>query len=313
MNLSTNVLPTKQFPPWLGQFVLLGAIWGASFMFMQLTVVEFGPWLTAGLRVSVAALCLLPLLVKQGHAPLLRTHWKKLWIVGLLNSGIPFACFAFALLHITTGLSSIMNATVPMLGALVAWLWLHDRPTPWRVLGWALGALGIGLLAMDKAGFKTQDGWMQFLAIGACLTATLCYGIAASFTKKYLNHLPPMLTATGSQLGAAAGLCLPALWHLPSSVPSLKAWSALLVMGMVCTGLAYVLYFKLLVEAGPSRTLSVTFLIPVFALGYGVWWLNEHITLYMVACGALVLLGTALSMGLWPRKKAPPSHQPSTT
>ncbi|MEN9842754.1 MAG: putative inner rane transporter yiJE [Pseudomonadota bacterium] len=290
----------KKAPSWLGSFLLLGAIWGASFMFMQLTVVEFGPWLTAGLRVGIASLCLWPLLVKQGHTALLRQHWKKLWLVGMLNSGIPFACFSFALLHITTGLSSIMNATVPMLGALVAWLWLHDKPTPWRMLGWGLGAMGISLLAMDKAGFKTQDTSMQLWALAACLTATLCYGIAASFTKKYLQHLPPMLTATGSQLGAAAGLCVPALWHLPTTLPSLNAWMALLVLGVVCTGLAYVLYFKLIAEAGPSRTLSVTFLIPVFALGYGAWWLNERITPYMVGCGAVVLLGTALSMGLWP-------------
>lgn len=297
-----DVATTGSFAPWLWEFVLLGAIWGASFMFMQLTVVAFGPWLTAGLRVAIASLCLLPVLIRQGHAPLLRTHWKKLWVVGLLNSGIPFACFSFALLHITTGLSSIMNATVPMLGALVAWVWLHDRPTRWRVLGWALGALGIGLLATDKSGFKTQDGLMNILALCACLLATLCYGIAASFTKKYLNHLPPILTATGSQLGATAGLCLPALWHLPSGMPGLSAWAALLALGALCTGLAYVLYFKLIANAGPSRTLSVTFLVPVFALIYGVWWLNEHITLYMVACGAVVLLGTALSMGLWPRQ-----------
>jgi drug/metabolite transporter (DMT)-like permease len=295
-----NLPSFNHHSPWVREFVLLGAIWGASFMFMQLTVLEFGPWPTAALRVSIASLCLLPLLIKQGHAHLLRVHWKKLWIVGLLNSGIPFACFAFALLHITTGLSSIMNATVPMLGALVAWLWLKDRPTRWRVLGWSLGALGVSLLAIDKAGFKTQDSLKQILAVGACLTATLCYGIAASFTKKYLNQLPPMLTATGSQLGAAVGLFLPAAFNLPASMPSLKAWTALGVLGLICTGWAYVLYFKLIATAGPSRTLSVTFLIPVFALAYGAWWLDEQITIYMLACGAIVLLGTALSMGLWP-------------
>ena len=135
--------------PWFPEFLLLAAIWGSSFLFTRLAVVEFGALPTAALRVAIAALFLLPLLLLRGHGPQLRQHWKSVFLVGLLNSGIPFACFAFALLYLTTGLSAILNATVPLFGALVAWLWLKDRPDGSRVLGLVIGIAGVALLASD--------------------------------------------------------------------------------------------------------------------------------------------------------------------
>ena len=127
MNLNTSH-PKK---PWLVEFVLLAALWGASFLFMHLGAAEFGALPTAGIRVSIAALFLLPIMLARGQWPALAVHWKKILFLGMLNSGIPFACYSFALLSITTGLSSLLNATVPMFGALVAWVWLKDRPNGW--------------------------------------------------------------------------------------------------------------------------------------------------------------------------------------
>ena len=298
---------------WGVEFVLLGAIWGSSFLFTQLAVGEFGAVPTAGLRVAIASLCLLPLLMFQGHGPQLRRHWKSVFFVGVLNSGLPFACFAFALLYLTTGLSAILNATVPLFGALVAWAWLKDRPAGSRIAGLAIGFAGVVLLASDKAGIRPVaagaapdplGSWGPTLGIGACLLATLCYGIAASYAKRYLGGLPSMVTATGSQLGATFALALPTLFLWPARTPGLKAWAALLVVGLVCTGLAYVLYFRLIEAAGPARALTVTFVIPVYALVYGSVFLGETITPWMVACGLVILLGTALSSGLigWRRK-----------
>ncbi len=292
---------------WGVEFVLLGAIWGSSFLFTQLAVAEFGAVPTAGLRVAIAALCLLPLLMLQGHGPVLRRHWKSVFLVGVLNSGLPFACFAFALLYLTTGLSAILNATVPLFGALVAWAWLKDRPASSRIVGLAVGFAGVVLLASDKAGIRTGaggsavdplGGWGPTLGIVACLLGTLCYGISASYAKRYLGGLPSMVTATGSQLGATLALALPTLVLWPAHAPSLKAWAALLIVGLVCTGLAYVLYFRLIEAAGPARALTVTFIIPVFALVYGRVFLGETITLWMIGCGLVILLGTALSSGL---------------
>lgn len=280
-------------------FVVLAAIWGASFLFMRLAVVEFGAVATAASRVAIAAAFLLPLMLAKGHGAVFRRHWWKVCLMGVLNSGLPFLLFAFSLLSITTGLSAILNATVPLFGALVAWWWLKDRPTGSRVLGLVIGFAGVAMLAWDKATFKPDasgiaPGW----AVIACLLATVCYAFAASGTKRYLSGLPPLVTATGSQVGASLALAVPALWLWPAQMPGTQAWLSVTVLGVLCTGVAYILYFRLIEQAGPSRALAVTFAIPVFAILYGVLFLGEQVTAWMLFCGAIVVLGTALSTGL---------------
>jgi drug/metabolite transporter (DMT)-like permease len=284
---------------WLADFVLLAAIWGSSFLFMRIGAVEFGALPTAAVRVTIAALFLLPLVWLRGLLPELKTHWRKVFLVGVLNSGIPFACFAFALLSITTGLSSIINATVPMFGALIAWLWLRDKPDTSRLLGLLIGFAGVALLAWDKATFKPDasgiaPGW----AVLACLLACVCYGISASYTKRYLTGMPPLVTAAGSQVGASLGLALPALWFWPARMPGTHAWLALLAVGVLCTGVAYIVFFRLIENAGPPRALSVTFVVPVFAVLYGVLLLGETVTPWMLLCAAIIVCGTALATGL---------------
>jgi drug/metabolite transporter (DMT)-like permease len=266
---------------------------------MRLAVVEFGPLPTAALRVAIAALALLPAVLLQGLGPQLRQHWRGTLMIGVINSGIPFALFAFSLLSLTTGLSAILNATVPMFGALIAWAWLGDRPSGSRLAGLALGFTGVAMLAWDKAGFRPDATPLRVtLAILACLGACICYGIAAAATKKYLAGIPPLVTATGSQLGATLGLALPAAWLWPVQVPGARAWLALLAVGVLCTAIAYVLFFRLIAQAGPQRTLTVTFVVPLFAVFYGVLFLGEPVTPWMLACGVVIVTGTALSSGI---------------
>lgn len=284
---------------WVTDFVLLAAIWGSSFLFMRIGALEFGALPTAAVRVAIAALFLLPLVWLRGLLPELRRHWRRIFFIGLLNSGIPFACYAFALLSITTGLSAILNATVPMFGALVAWVWLKDRPTASRVLGLVIGFAGVALLAWDKASFKPDaSGIAPAWAVLACLLAVLCYAISASYTKRYLTGLAPLVTAAGSQIGATLGLALPAWWLWPARMPGASAWLALLAVGVVCTGIAYILFFRLIENAGPPRALAVTFLVPVFAVLYGALFLGESVTAWMLGCAAVIVCGTALSTGL---------------
>jgi drug/metabolite transporter (DMT)-like permease len=291
--------------PWLGDFLLLAAIWGASFLFMRIAAAELGALPTAALRVAIASVFLLPLLQLRGQMGLLRQHWKPIFAVGVLNSGIPFALYSFAVMHISTGLSAILNATVPLFGALVAWVWLGDKPGLSRGLGLAIGFGGIVLLAGGQVGFKAHDSGISPLwAVAACLGATTCYALAASFTKKYIPPLPSLVTATGSQIGATLALAVPAAWWHPDHLPGASTWAALLALGVLCTGIAYVLYFRLIDRAGPSRALTVTYLIPVFAVGYGVLLLGESVTAWMLLCATVVLVGTALASGLvsWPRR-----------
>ena len=284
---------------WVLEFILLAAIWGASFLFMRIGTLQLGALPTAGLRVGIAALFLLPILLARGLGRALRAHWKLTFVVGILNSAIPFACFTYALQSITSGLSSILNATVPLFGAVIAWLWLKDRPNGSRILGLAVGFLGVALLAWDKASFKPDasgnaTGW----AVLACLLATLCYGISASFTKRYMAGMPSLVSATGSQLGAAVGLLPLTWWYWPTHAVSLDAWLAVIALGVLCSGVAYILYFRLIERAGPARALAVTFAIPVFAVLYGVAFLGEVVTPWMVGCGLVIVAGTTLSTGL---------------
>ncbi len=276
-------------------FVSLAAMWGASFLFMRMGAAEFGVFATAGLRVAIAAAFLTPILWFSGHWGELRRKAGAILFIGLLNSGIPFALFSYAVLSITTGLTSILNATVPLFGAVIAWLWLKDRPDNSRILGLLIGFGGVILLAGEKASFKPGGtGW----AVLACLLASICYAFAASFTKRYLTGVHPLATATGSQIGATIGLALPTFWFWPSHMPGLTPWLALLALGVVCTGVAYILYFRLIERAGPARALAVTFVVPVFALTYGGLFLGEQLTLWMLMCGVIIVCGTALATGL---------------
>lgn len=289
-------------PADLAELLALAAIWGASFLFMRWGAPEFGALSLAWLRVLLASLALLPLLVWRqggGSLDLMRQHWRPLLLMSFANSALPFALFAYAALHLPAGLSSILNATVPMWGALVAWVWLGQAPTAWRLLGLAVGFGGVVLLVWAKTGLS---GDARFWAVLACLLATLNYAVAAMATKRWLGDLPPLAVATGSQLGAAAWLLLPGWWAWPAVMPGPNAWGSLLALALVCTGVAYILYFRLMTRVGPTNAITVTFLIPVFAVIWGALFLGEPLTLPMLGGGLLVLAGTAMALGLWPRR-----------
>ena len=263
-------------------------------------MLSFEPVVTAALRVIIASAVLLPLMLMRGHRADFILHWKEVLLVGVINSAIPFVCIAFALQSISIGQSSVLNATVPLFGALIAWAWLGDRPSGSRVVGLLIGFAGIALLASENASFDTNAlGTSSAWGIAASLLACLCYGIAASFTRRFLAGVPSLVSATGSQLGASIFLFPFCLWYWPAQTPTTQAWLAVTALGVLCTGTAYILYFRLITNAGPVRALSVTFAIPVFAIAYGVVLLGEGVTHWMLGCAVVIVLGTSLSSGLW--------------
>ncbi len=282
----------------IGELGLLAALWGASFLFMRLGAHEFGPIVLAAVRVGLASAMLIPLLTARGQLAELRRHWQGLLLVGALNSAIPFALFSFAALSITAGLSSIVNATTPLWTAVVGFVWLRQGLTRWRVLGLVIGFAGVAFLAWDKASFKPGADHTGLWAVLACLGATLCYGLAANATRRYLTGVPPLAVATGSQFAAALMLALPAAALWPAVPPGALAWGSALGLAALCTALAYILYFRLMSRVGPTNAVSVTFLIPLFAILWGALFLHEAITAQMVAGGAVVLVGIALALGL---------------
>lgn len=274
---------------------LLAALWGGSFLFMRYAVPDFGVVPLIWLRVALASICLLPLLLLKGQLGALRERAGAVAVMGLFNSGLPFLLIAWATLSITAGLASIMNAMTPVFTALIGALWLGDRLDGRRSLGLLLGLAGVALLAADKADFRPGgSGW----AIVAMLLATACYGFAANHTRRYLQGVPALVNATGTQLVSALVLLPPALWSWPERMPGLGPWLAALVLGVACSALAYLLFFRLIARVGASRAVTVTFLVPVFGTLWGALFLDEPVTASMLAGGAVVLLGTGLATGV---------------
>ena len=276
----------------LFDFTLLAALWGASFLFMRIAAPAFGPIAIADLRTAIAALVLLSLLAWRGGVAELAPNALRLLVLGAFNSAIPFTLFAYAALSITAGLASVLNATVPLFAALVAWVWLRDKLTWLQWVGLAVGFSGVLWLSADNASFKPGGGgW----AIAAGLVASLSYGISGNLAKRYFAHLRPLAVATGSQIAAAALLLPFTFFYFPTVMPGALDWFALIALGVFCTGIAYALYFRLIARIGPAKTMAVTFLIPAFAILWGVMFLAESVTWVMIGGCAVILVGTALA------------------
>ena len=291
----------------IAELLALAALWGGSFLFMRVAVPAFGPFALAFLRVFGAALLLVPLLAARGELDALRRHWRPIAIVGFVNSALPFLCFAYAALTINAGVSAIFNSATPLFAAIVAWLWLGDRMTPLRVVGLAIGFSGVLWLGWDKADFGRGG---SAAAIAACLLATMSYGIGPSLTKRHLGGVPPLAVAAGSQVAAAIFLVAPAALAWPAVAPSPAAWLMMALLAFLGTGFAYVLYFRLIANAGPANAVAVTYLIPIFAVVWGGVFLGERLTPTLVAGCLVIFVGTALATGVLRPRPLPGATAP---
>jgi drug/metabolite transporter (DMT)-like permease len=277
---------------------LLAALWGASFLFMRIAVPQFGPLPLMALRCAVGAAVLAPLLAWRGGFGALRARPGAFAVVGLLNSALPFALFGYATLTLSAGFTALLNATTPLSAAVVAYAWLGDPPSRRQLAGLTIGFLGVLLLVIGRGAIAPGGG---LLAVLAALTATLLYGFAAAHARRYMAGTPPIVLAAGSQIAATMVLAVPAALTWPERMPDNRAWLAVLALGAACTGLAYVLYFRLLTRVGAPTATAVTFLVPMFAVIWAALFLGERPTPTMIAAGAVILVGTALVTGLrWP-------------
>ena len=274
--------------------MLLAALWGASFLFMRIAAPEFGPVPLIEFRVLIGALFLTPVLALRNGLQGLAPHAMPLFIVGLTNSVLPTCLVAFATLSITAGFTSVLSATSPFFAAIVAYVWLKERLFFPRIVGLVIGFSGVVVLVWGKVSFKTGGAG---LAVVAMLAAALLYGISANYMRKHLPAMNSLATATGSQIGSAIFLLPFSLWSLPDVLPSVAAWTAAVSLGILSTGIAYILYFRLVSNLGATRAIAVTFLSPVFGMLWGMLVLDELITLNMLAGTAIILAGTALTTG----------------
>ena len=282
--------------------VLLASIWGSSFLFMRVAAPAFGPVALVEVRMVAGALVLLPLLVAREGLGALRTHARPIAVISVLNFAAPFLLVTYAMLTLTSAFTSMLNGTVPMWTALIAALWFGERVRPSQWVGLAIGAIGVLVLVGDKIELnRSGANWPETLAVGAALLGMMFYGLSANVARRTLVGVPPLAPATGSQLGTAVLLAPAALLMWPAQPPSAGVWAAALVLGVLCTGFAHLLYFRLLARIGAMRAANVTYLIPLFATLWGTVFLAEPLTLRLVIGGAIVLAGTALAIGVLDR------------
>ncbi|WP_309676389.1 DMT family transporter [Pseudomonas sp.] len=270
----------------------LAAIWGASFLFMRIIAPVIGTIPTAFFRVSIAAVGLLVIL------GLMRISWdfkgklKTVMLLGVINSGIPATLYSVAAQVLPAGYSAIFNATTPLMGVLIGGLFFHERLTAAKLGGVFLGLLGVGILT--RAGPVAFDMELLMGAF-ACLLATTCYGFAGFLARRWLDQaggLDSRLSAVGSMLGATLFL-LPLFGYSvisqpPESWGGWSVWLSLLGLGLVCTALAYIIYFRLLSSVGPVKSMTTTFLIPPFGVLWGALLLDEPLSMAHIYGGVLI-------------------------
>ncbi len=292
------------------RLLLLGAIWGFSFLFMRMVAPVIGAIPTAFFRVLFASLGLIVILLA------LRTRWdfqgklRQTLLLGAINSGVPFLMYTLAARLLPAGYSAIFNATAPLMGVLIGALFFHEAATARKLIGVTVGLAGVTLLT---AVGPVAMGWPELLGALACLVATSCYGISGFLTQRWIHErggLNPKLVATGSQFGAtllllpffaaSATLAPPPSWGNPS------LWLALAALGLLCTAWAYILFFRLMENIGPVRSLTVTFLVPAFGVLWGVLFLGEQVSWAHLAGGGMIGLALWLVVSHPGQKAARP-------
>lgn len=281
------------------RLLILAAIWGGSFIFIKVLAPVFGPILTADLRVLIGGFSLLLYLKVTKATSEWRRFWKQYLVIGIVNSAIPFALYGFAALYLPASYSAILNATSPLFAAFFSIIWLQEKLTIQKGIGLLIGFIGVVLFA----GFgPLQMNLNTLLAILTCLLAAMCYALAGVYTKKFAKDTKPAQVATYSQI--CAGLVLiPLIPFFPIHVsvhmyPVSILILSILGLALICSALAYVLYYQLLKNAGTIKALSVAFLIPVFGMGWSILFLKESVSVSMLLGCGFIFLGMGLVLNM---------------
>lgn len=275
---------------WL-RLLLLSAIWGGSFIFMRLLSPTLGPAWTAEGRVLIGGALLVVWLAVAGLHFDWRAHGRHYLLLGLSNTALPFLLYAWAALHLPAGTQSVLNATAPLFGCLFAALWLGEPLRARRIGGFLLGIAGVTAMAR---GSVPQFDLPGLLSVLACLTAAALYALSGIYLRLRASTVPPKALAAMSLLAAAGWLMPLAMLQPPAQAVGAGTLPLLIAFGVICSGVAYLLYYRLMSDIGPTRGLTVTFLIPVFGLLWGVLLLGEAVTPLMGLGSLLVLGGTLL-------------------
>ena len=283
------------------RLLCLAALWGGSFSFMRIVAPVFGGVGTMWLRIGVAGLALL------AYARITRVDlafgkwWRQYLFIGFLNSALPFSLFAFAMKTLPAGYGAILNGAAPFFAALFAALMLGEKLGSARIAGMLLGFTGVGLV-MNLGPLALDRGTL--IAIAACIVATCSYGFVIVYTKKYTQGAPNMGMAVGSLLLPAIAIAPYGITLIPPVWPPMLVLYSLLGLAIFCSAIAYLLYFRLIRDVGPTKAITTTFLVPVFGVFWGAIFFGESLNAGALVGGVLVLIGVALVLEFVPRKQA---------
>lgn len=299
----------------IGRLLLLAAIWGASFLFMRVATPVFGSLNTAFLRVLFGCLGLITLLLMLRVQFNFQGKARPALLLGVINSAVPFIMYCLAAKWLPAGYSAILNATTPLMGVVIGGLLFTEPLTLRKLSGVVLGLVGIVLLTTTGSLALSHD---VLLGIAACLVATACYALAGFLTKKWIGDrggLDAKLVALGSQAGATIFM-LPIFIASVVSQPAVDwqhpgIWLCVLALGLICTAWAYILFFRLIADIGPLRTLTVTFLIPPFGVLWGYLFLGETLSNGFISGGLVIIVAVWLVTGsVKPTNRVKPSAPP---
>lgn len=274
--------------------LLLAAIWGASFLFARISAPEFGPVAFTSIRIGVAALALLPILFMKNHWSLLKENLALITFIAVLNSALPFMLLAYTTIYLSAGVTSVLNSFVPIFSAVIAHFYLKDHLSRKQSIGLFIGIIGVGILMSDKLAWGNNT----ILPLGAAFLSGLSYAVSANITKKKLSHIPPRLLAASGMFTAGVLLIPLGLITWPDQMPGGAAWAAAVAVALLSTAFAYLIFFLLIKEIGPTKTVSVTLIIPIFGIIWGALFLNESITLNIILGTIVILMGAYLSLSL---------------
>lgn len=291
MSTTAETAFEKPARDWLSgvELTLLGAIWGASFMFQRVAAPEFGALALAEMRLALGALVLLPFLWRSRQMFPPRV-WPMLALLGAINSAVPFALFAYAAQRAPAGIGAICNAMAVLFTALIAFLFYGEKIGLRRGVALFAGFAGVVVLASAKTA-----GASVGMAVLAGTGAALLYGIGANLIRSRLVGMPPIAVAAVTLSCASLELLPFALAHWPETTPSTRAWLSTLALGALCTGAAYAIYYRLIVRIGAARAVTVTYLVPLFAVAWAWLLLGEPLTVPMAIAATLILGSVAFS------------------
>lgn len=286
---------------YFAQLVALSALWGASFLFIRIASPVMGPMVLAGCRVALAG-ATLALIMRGLHQHWPWAHWRELLLLGALSVAVPFLLFAWAALRLPAGYSALLNTTAVLFGTLASSWFKEDTLTARKLLGCLCGFVGVGLIV--RLGPVQPDAATLAAAL-ACVTAAACYGFSTPLMKRATTRMQPLAIAAGIHV-AAMVLVLPgALWGLPQARFTPEALGAVVLMGVITSGLAYWAHLRIIRHVTPVAAMSPVFMIPVFGVTWGHLFLGETLSPGIFAGGALVLLASALVTGFNPLRRSP--------